>query len=557
MLENKAKKSYGSYSRAGKTSAENFYAIIHKDEILNRKKRNFKYILDKQKKKLDYLDDKIYLSKITNTKYTVKNIIISPKKTKIVTNQKKNSKLRYHSLHHNIKENNGIIIEPTCTKYFPKYDYVHKRLITGPLWKDLLGRECPILNMENATNFLCNTQRTQIEITDKSTNRNLSPTKEKHSKTGHNSSKKKKKKGKIYSIVDTGQVKCLVDMDITTQRGDIKDANNLRIRTDRPFIKNELHPKNPLILNLYKKFNQTPKSEKPEKTKIDKNSKNLELKKQKSTKSNNKTISSYKNKNIKNIKNTFGANNTDSNFYSPLLQRLSTISPEIYKVPEISNTMPYEQKERIKQFKKKLMPQVNLNYSSIRERPLSMVVYKKLNSTQNRPKFVGIDPSLNFDIDKVINKYNNHVFYEAPNFNSMTSRPYDKNDPLPNFMKQMFNRMSVNRVNDKSLKLNGYSEGKFLSITNSFFPKSSFNSIINMSLLKDRDLTNRFNEKETQKLMNRIGFKKANYRKYKHLILEGGLNRFDKITFKTISKKKYNGPLLKSLLLIGDDFLNN
>ena len=553
MLENKAKKSYGSYSRAGKTSAENFYAIIHKDEILGKNKRNFKNVLEKQKRKLDYLDDKIYLSKITNTKYTVNNIEITPKITKKTINPKKDSKLKYNSFHHNLKRINGIFIEPTCTRYNPKYDLVHKKLITGPLWKDLLGRECPILNMDNTTYFLSNTQREKDG--DKDKNNNLSPKKDNHNnKKGYSSSKKKRSREKKYSIIDTGQVKCLVDMDITTQRGDIKDANNLRIRTDRPFIKNKIVQKNPLIINLYKKFDQNIKQEKSEKTLNDYNSKNYNSKNEKSIKINNRNISlPQRNKNIKNI----CFNNTDNNFYSPLLKRLSTIEPEVYKFPEISSTMSLEQKENIKQFKKKLMPKMSLDYSSVRERPLSMVVYKKLNSTQNKKKFVGLDPSLNFDIHKVINKYNNHVFYEAPNFNCMTSRPYDKNNPLPNFMKQMFNRMSVNNVNDKSLKLNGYSEGKFLSITNSFFPKSSFNSIINMSLLMDKDLTNKYNEKETEKLMNRIGFKKVNYKKYKHLILDGALNKFDKITFKTISKKKYNGPLLKRLLLIGDDILKS
>ena len=67
MLENKAKKSYGSYSRAGKISAENFYSIIHKDDILKREKKRVKSLYEIQKNNLDYLDGKINFNKIINT----------------------------------------------------------------------------------------------------------------------------------------------------------------------------------------------------------------------------------------------------------------------------------------------------------------------------------------------------------------------------------------------------------------------------------------------------------------------------------------------------------
>ena len=134
--------------------------------------------------------------------------------------------------------------------------------------------------------------------------------------------------------------------------------------------------------------------------------------------------------------------------------------------------MSQEEKDNIKNFKKHLMPKTSLNYSLIRERPLSMVVYKKSkNKNKKRKKFLGIDPSLNFDIDKIINKYNNHVMPQPPNFDSMTSRPNDRLNPLPNFMQKIFNRTSVNNYNDKALQLNGYSEGKFMSCYNSFTPK--------------------------------------------------------------------------------------
>ena len=552
MIENNAKKWYGSYSRAGRTSAENFYAIIHKDEILKRDKRKIKNIYENQRSKLDYLDGKINLKKIINTKYSVINNISVPKKKKIISYKKDNSKYKYHNLHYeNLITNNEIYLEPSCTKYNPKYDFIYKKLITGPHWKDLLGRNYPIQNMENTTFFLNNTQRiNKVKKTSKKDNNN-------NNKNSYSSSKKNKKKQKKYNIIDSGVSKCLVDMDTTTQRGEIMDATNLRIRTDKPFNKNDINKiKSPLIINLFSKFN---KNNKKETKYLNNKEKNNNLKNP-NIKTNNKNSKKIR----KSLINLSINNNSDSSLYSPLLRRLSTITPEIYNVPEITKTMPFEQKESINQFKKKLMPKVSLNYSLIRERPLSMVIYKKSDIKQKKEKFLGIDPSLNFDIDKIINKYNNHVVHEAPNFNYMTSRPYDKNDPLPNFMKQVFNRMSVGKVNDKSLKLNGYSDGKFLSTSNSFFPKSSFNSIINMSLLRDNDLKNKnmeeYKEIETEKLINRLGFKKENYINYKNLILDGALNKFDKITFKTVNTKnkiKINGPLLKKLILFGHDNLKN
>ena len=248
--------------------------------------------------------------------------------------------------------------------------------------------------------------------------------------------------------------------------------------------------------------------------------------------------------------------NISINIDSPLLRRLSTISSEVYEVPEISKAMSREQKEDIKNFKRHLMPKLSLNYSLVRERPLSMVIYKKTEKkTNKRKKLVGFDPSLNFDINKIINKYNNHIIHEAPNFDYMTSRPYDKTNPLPNFMQKMFNRMFINKYDDKSLKLNQYSEGKFSPFFNYFFPKNSFNTIINLSLLRGTKNIEKYNENHYKKIINRIGLKNKNYEK---LILDGNLDRFDKITFKTVNNNsKINKLLLKNLLMNENENIKN
>ena len=551
MFENKAKNWYGCYSRAGKTSAENFYAIIHKDDILKKNKK-VKTSYEIQKHYLEYLDDKINFDKLLNTKLIVKTIPINSKKRNRYNYKTDKFKYKYHNLHlENLKQRHDIYIEPTCTKYNPNYDYIHKRLITGPKYKDLLGRKYPILNMEDKTFFLTKSYRINHDKINKSESNIKKKSKEKYS-----SSKKKKNNNKKFSIIDNGETKCLVNMDKTTQRGDFTNSNDVRIRIDKSFNKNEIKKiKSPLIINLIEKFNQNYNSER------NKNMKKLRKNNYCLTNENEKTLNiSSKNKNNLNekinlklslnekIKNVI----SDENLDSPLLRRLYKITPEVYEIPEISESMSREQKDDIKKFQKYLMPKINLNYSLTRERPLSMVVYKtSKHKDEKRKKFLGIDPSLNFDINKVINKYNNHTVYEAPNFDHMTSRSDNKTNPLPNFMQKIFNRMTVYSYNDKCLELNGYSDGKFSTVYNSFTPKNSFNSIINLSLLKKNNFDKEFDEIQTKNILKKIGFKNRNYEK---LILDGDLDKFDKITFKTVEDKrnKFDKIFLRKFLLKGD-----
>ena len=493
MFENKTKKWYGSYSRAGKISAENFYSIIHKDDILKREKKRVKSLYEIQKNNLDYLDGKINFNKIINTKYTIKINSTNHKKRKVnIYNKKDPFKFKYHNLHYeNLKHKNEIYIEPSCTKYNPKYDFIHKKINTGPKWEDLLGRNVPIRNMENSNFFLIS------EYTNKKVNKSSSKN------------------------ITNRESKGFDNIFINKKNENFNKQNNLKLKINKPFNKNY-------------------------------NSKDIKNKDK--SKYKNKTIYFHKKKrNLKLSLNEANCpkinNDENSDLDSPLLRRLSAITPEVYEIPDITKSMSQQDKENIKQFKKLLMPKTSLNYSLTRERSLSLVTYKKpYYNYKKRKQFIGIDPNLNFDINKIINKYNNHVFYDGPNFDYMTSRPYDKNNPLPNFMQKMHDRMSVYNYNDKTLELNEYSDGKFLSAYNSFFPKSSFNSIINLSLLKGSNINKNmeeYNEKQIEKIINKI--KNKNYEK---LILDGALNKFDKITFKAdTKKKKFNKPLLIKLLL--------
>ena len=136
MLENKKEKWYGCYSRIGKASAENFYQIIHKDDILNKDYKKIKGYFEKKRDDYDYLDDNINLKKIFNTKYSIikETKVSSPIKKKNA--KKKNEKKELENNNNKnleiIKKEKEKYTEPTCTKYNPKYDIIFQRLITGP-----------------------------------------------------------------------------------------------------------------------------------------------------------------------------------------------------------------------------------------------------------------------------------------------------------------------------------------------------------------------------------------------------------------------------------------
>ena len=168
--------------------------------------------------------------------------------------------------------------------------------------------------------------------------------------------------------------------------------------------------------------------------------------------------------------------------------------------------------------------------------------------------FHGMDPGINFDPDKVIDKVNNHVIIKPPNFKLMTSRPEKKNSPLPSFMMGLHDRESVNKITEKTLKLNSFSEGKLSNAHSTFWPKKSFNNIINLNFVN----SNKFKEKDFDEdleqkkefLKTRMNFYHKNY---DALIKEGALNKFDNVTYKTIKHEHKIDPAEMEKYLINFD----
>ena len=179
------------------------------------------------------------------------------------------------------------------------------------------------------------------------------------------------------------------------------------------------------------------------------------------------------------------------------------------------------------------------NFKQVRERPLTMVVYERpVYKKYTKKEVKGITADMYNDIFKHIDNINNHKRCISPNFSKMNM--YKKNDknPLPIYMRGVTSRGACETMNETNLKMNNFAEGKFISDYSSFWPKKSFNKMINLNLLNsktflDNILTKEGNEHYLKKTLN---FYQKNY---KVLLKEGFLNNFDNVTYKTV-KPKFN-----------------
>ena len=186
------------------------------------------------------------------------------------------------------------------------------------------------------------------------------------------------------------------------------------------------------------------------------------------------------------------------------------------------------------------------NFKQVRERSLTMVIYERPHYNKKETNYMkGIEPSMYNDQYKYLEFINNHTRCVPPNLDKMMARPKDDGSPLPVYMKGCISREACNITTDMSLKMNNYAEGKFLSNYTSFWPKKSFNKIINLNLLNSDTFISNF-VKDKNKIKNSGNYITRSIRFYNKnfndLIREGMLNKFDNITLKTIKPNHKIGP---------------
>lgn len=548
MLENEAKGWHGNYSIIGRNIVERFQLLLKKDEILSGKMKK-KYVSgfafgdeeseenlkNKKNKDVDIFSDNYDKQmkeklKIRNEEKKIMQAEICTSKTKYDVKEK----YKYHQSHHSdlinyndklikIKEKNGTGL----ANYNPKKDFVWKKVITGPHWELLKGRK------NNDNNIYLNKDR--------------------------------KGKGVNFYLTHKSFASNSITMDKQTKRGVLPTFYDLRIRTDKPFlskdkiklvnnstnsntsetINNNISIKNKNSINSFKeKISKTPNKSKflglyeSNNLYLNTYTNNFNCKKaiNKGNLSRNKNImnnSHYKLKVLK-LRKKLEDKNLNS---SPIKE---TNKNCLNHTIDFSKTLPrdinsfFHKKDQVNH------PISNPSYKLIEPRCITMVSYaKKIKGKTTPKKFVGVNPHIFFDPDKVINKVNNHKEAISPNFNIMTGRNFDSG-PLPSFMVGLFDRKSVETMTDKGLKMNNYANVDFQNNYSTFHPKKSFNKVINYTLLnndkesidEELKMINKeiYGNKKLEKLIE--GYSNENTNK------DYNENQFDAITLKSIKRNK-------------------
>ena len=212
--------------------------------------------------------------------------------------------------------------------------------------------------------------------------------------------------------------------------------------------------------------------------------------------------------------------------------------------------------KKIKKYKIENIPFIVPNYTYVKERSLMMAVYKKNKPTKNfkQKPFQGIISGLEYDPDKIIEKYNNHQSPKVPKFKNMISRPNKKGSPLPSYLQNVCDKSASYLTTDKSLILNNFPEGKYIPASSSFFPKKSYNKIINMKLASSSMFLEKSNDEDIQKkkkeIIEKLKLEKADYEELK---ANGSLDKFDNFSYKTILRKKNKNNIKKYIISFEDN----
>ena len=520
MLENEAKGWYGSYSLAGRRSAEKFNNILHKNEILkgDNKKIKIPDMFAPDEMKPNHANDKLDIYQI----YSLDSTSLKKKIKQKYDEEEKQSKekpikkfnLFFHNRHCSL-ENKKVGLttyEPGCTRYSPNYNYIWPKLITGIKWGDQMGRKKKKVQIDNR-DFIIN----NLENYDK-------------------------------YVINSGFVKCFVNMN-NKKKKKLLLKKNIKINNsaNNRNILNNINTNDALktsnnFYNINKSSDITTTNR----------ATNLSNKKNKSEYN---FTDEYISQNLKS--NIYG--NTEKNFFteSKLLKNNkhkknlyleSTQEENTSKINILKSSGPVlnfskipSREKKFKRYHIENIPFVFPKYSFVQERSLTMAVYKKEKPVKNyKPKpFKGMILGLDYDPDKVFEKYNNHQSPKVPKFKMMTSRPNKKGSPLPSFLQKVYDRSASYLTTDKSLKLNNFAEGKYIPANNSFFPKKSYNKIINVKITDSKLFKEKSQDEDIQNKKNQVVQKlKLDGADYEELKTEGALNKFDNFCYKTILRKK-------------------
>ena len=591
LIPNEKKGWYGSYSESGRRAARiNFLISKEPLSLETRRKFNTKESLvisafessenknqEIFKKNVDdNLDiftidetDKLKLEQLT--KSPIPNSIIGTQEKKINRNkinkkeQNNQKKFYYYHLHRKKREKEKLVVQgnPPCTKYNPKYTSIFRRSASSPCWATMKSRSTifdkkiddhpfyiehdNILDTMAGKAFIdMNKQKQSNEKKEEIRNNN---NKEQETNT-LDKNISTIKKNKSVTISANNKIKNIFNK----QRKRPNSCINPRMRRNnystnlRNILESVLSENTTDYKNTSKSIIRNKKSRNINQNKII----GVDISKSSNTKLNNsrsrKSRTSLKNENSKEpVDISQDSYESYKNIYTKDLKRKDdknfskAFSKELIKGPNFEQMISRERLDKLKDDKIPIVPYLLPNFSSVRGRPIMMVIYNKKYHKINRNKsdsLIRIDNTFYYDPNKILDKINNHLSSHPPNFKMMTSRP-DDDDPLPSYMKKIYTRNSCYEITKASLKSNNFTNRGFAKMHSSFFPKKSFNKVINLNLLKSKKFLNNVigNEKFPFRQFKGLGTSLRFYNKnYDDIMRENCLERFDNVTFKAIKK---------------------
>ena len=466
------------YSLIGKISIEKYSIILQKDKIIKGVKKKLKikdlFYPDQPKEEVKSIED---FNKFNNFKLSVSdnkelgNYAAKHKVDYHFKDMKTNPKFFYHNKHLELIDKlKRLVFEADNFIYAPKYDYIKPRLLTGPNWEFLGERKKEKKIYDDRDYYI------------------------KHEDVLHNSN----------------NIKCLVDMNKTTQRIEFVKHKDIKFKNEKKFISRFTKKKN-------------------------KNKFKLPL-----TSRNNESRDK-----IHKIHMFCSRTFTSPNNIKPKKDKKLNVKNHSIDFKKIISREDAEKVKEVKYFK---IPFITPNYSLVEDRLISYKTTNENKSLKNETKqqIEGYDYKLSYSPDKYITKINNHIEPRTPNFTYMFHRngDWDKNskkNPLPFYMRDIYDRNSCQIMTEKSLTQNKFREGKISAATSSFLPKKSFNRIININLINSKNFKEKTDndyiedKKEFLKEKIKLRNKKNEIKELKNLRV---LNKFENFTLKTLDKRE-------------------
>jgi len=546
MILNTAKGWYGSISKTGKNAA--IHAFLKLAGFKSGFRKPKKKIEKKETDSLSHFRDNLVIVKAYQNaiKYEGDN---QRTKSKDNANKKKEEKIAYHINQTNTDEEMKFLDNPTCTKYTPKYSLIFPKLLTGPIWEKVSGRKYKKVEMDEKdflithdSAFINDESKCLVNM-DKTTQRgNFLFSNKRNEKSFVNTlpSKTPKKAKKFSDLMNDDKKN---NKDITTKNfltksvSQPKNISNKIISTSESVNEKRKNKKYLILNNIKNENNKKVNKLSHLNIETDYSSKDMGKVKNKLIKSSYTINKSKQNKiNLKKSKKSYMIKEDSSN-------SIEDIYPNSFR--RRNNAINFEKtisREKLSKIhsKEKYLDILSIpDYTAVHERPIMLTFYNTPKNYNRLKRFKGLETNFNYDANKAYYIRRDHSSGKAPDFNLIIPRPYEKTNPLPSFMQKIYDREAVYCLNDKTLEFNEYSKRRLGNTDSSFFPKTSYNNLVNIKMMASNNFEEDYGIDEIRKKKEEMKSKlKFGHKSLEKMVKEGGLKKFDNITLKTIYKTK-------------------